>query len=279
MVISPTIPANTVFDKGQNSESDINALPAADVRANLFFFNAFTCSVPGCCDPLTYKVSSTTSASGGVGLTEVTAGVSLNQYLSPGAVYYPGEVVFSAPSSVLGSTTDYYIYATNDNAQVPASSGFDSRSSAFSLKFTWKVVCGASSTTFTEGPYPSATLSDTQSVKTDNGEPSAPTRFLLPAYSSSAAGCPITAYEIIDSAAAGWQTASASSKFGAVQAVGGNQAAIPADIALNLQYDFYIRVRASGAAHLSGKKTLIVGCPADTPFTDASLSSQILFVG
>jgi len=99
-------------------------------------------------------VSSTTSANGG--LTEVTSGVSLNQYPGPGSPAYPGEVVFSGASSVLGSSTDYYIHATNDAAVVPSSSGFDSRSSAFSLKFTWTVVCGPTSATITEGSYPSA---------------------------------------------------------------------------------------------------------------------------
>jgi hypothetical protein len=118
VVITPTITSGTVFEKPQNSESDINVIPASDVRTNLFFFNEFTCSVPGCCNPITYKVSSTTSASGGPGLTEVTSGVSINQYLTPGPIYYPGEVVFSAPSSTLGSTTNYYIYATNANAVV-----------------------------------------------------------------------------------------------------------------------------------------------------------------
>ena len=45
----------------------------AEARANLLFFPAFSCSVPGCCSPLTYKVSSTD-----VILTEVTTDVALN---------------------------------------------------------------------------------------------------------------------------------------------------------------------------------------------------------
>ena len=155
-------------------------MSAAEAKANLFFFNAFTCSVPGCCSTLTYKVSTTS------GSFTSAAGATVNQY--PGSVggagtpAYPGEVVFSSASSTLGSSTDYYIYATNEDAVVPSSSSFASRSSAYSPKFTWTVICGPTSATITEGSYPSVPvgLSNIQSAESNNTDSATPTRFILP---------------------------------------------------------------------------------------------------
>jgi len=83
-----------------------------------------------------------------------------------------------------------------------------------------------------------------QSVHSNNADSSAPTRFILPNYSSSTSACPIASVDIIDSNAPGWETASASSKFNSVQTSGSDHVAIPVDIKLNLKYEFYLRVTA-----------------------------------
>ena len=159
----------------------LNAPTASEEAEYAYLFPDFTCSNMACCNTLTYEVKAGCSSTGATSTCTGTVPTAVSA--TPAAV--TGSAVVGATNSVvtgtvlIGSATAastmyfkqanrsyldditapangagyYWLYVSNNGATSNGIS-FTSRSHVYSERIHWKMICGPTSTTVTEGTYP-----------------------------------------------------------------------------------------------------------------------------